>query len=263
MHHVTSHRLSARTLVRHTVLTGAWQVAAASVAVSAVLALAALGGPGVLALGVLACAVVVAWGWAGVLGLPSPRGSFAVLGVAAVLMCAGVVWSAHGLDVPWLPVAAGGSLIASFAHQLLRRDGRPRLVESVSSVCLGMTVTASGTMLVPVSRLDPWLVVAALAAGAVAAAVEVLGRWEQLRPWLVPGSMIAGGLAAVAFAPWSPVSWPVLLLVGVAAGAVGHASRAVFSVLPTLAHLRPRLVSAITSVLLVGIPTYAVAHIIT
>lgn len=261
MWQVTMARALTHTLVRRTVLTAAWQVAGICVVAAALLAFFAMAGPGVLALGLLVASLALAWGWAGMAALPSPRGTCTVLIVGAVLATLAVAADTR-LDVPWLPGALAGGVLGAFLHQLLRVDGRPRLVESVTGVCLGLVVVASGALLVPVLRVEPSLVVATLAAGAAAACIGVLGRWEAVQPWLVPGAMLAGGAAAVLVAPWSLVSWPVLLLVGVVTGVIGHAARSVLSVLPTLAHLRPRLVSALASMLITGVVPYAVAQLL-
>lgn len=260
-------------LRRHPLLTPSSQVTAMVLVASVVLALTAVADPRLLAFGVWAAAMGVAWGWAGTLGLPSPRGSTAVLTLGAVVMVLAVVGRTDPPWLTWLPAAIGTSMIAALVHQLLRRDGRPRLVESVTGVALALGVLASGAMLVPVSRVATGLVVAAMAAAAASAALDLLGRWRRVRPWLVPGSMVAGGLAAVAVtAGWDALGWPTsggaglgwptVLLVGAGVGAVGHASRAVLSVLPTVVHLRPQLVSALTSVLLSGVVAYAVARVL-
>lgn len=261
-------------LRRHPLLTPSSQVTGMVLVVSVVLALAAVADPRLLAFGVWAAAAGVAWGWAGTLGLPSPRGSSAVLALGAIVLVLAVAGRTEPPWLTWVPAAIGASMIAALVHQLLRRDGRPRLVESVTGVALALGVLASGAMLVPVSRVATGLVVAAMAAAAASAALDLLGRWRRLRPWLVPGSMVAGGLAAMAVtAGWDALGWPTsgrvadlgwttVLLVGAGVGAVGHASRAVLSVLPTVVHLRPQLVSALTSVLLSGVGAYAVARVL-
>ena len=52
----------------------------------------------------------------------------------------------------WVPVALSVAMIAAFVHQVFRKDGRPRVVESVSSVVLAVGLLTCGVLLVPASR---------------------------------------------------------------------------------------------------------------
>src|ERR1035437_6041713 len=56
-------------------------VAVAVVALAGLLTVTAFAGPAMVALAVALSAGVIAWGWAGLLGLPSPRGTTLVLAV--------------------------------------------------------------------------------------------------------------------------------------------------------------------------------------
>jgi hypothetical protein len=226
-----------------------------------VLGVTGLAGPVLLAVALGCATVVVAWGWAGTLGLPTPRGTVGVLLVGGAAVLLSVALRQESPWLTWLPAALAVSMIAAFLHQLLRRDGRPRVTESVSSVVLGLAVLTSAVFLVPLARTDAGsaLIIAAVGAAAVSAVTDLLGRSPRLRPWTPPLALAAGGalgalVAALAGQPWVP-----LLLVGVACGGVSHAVRAVFAVLPTLAHARPRLVAALSSVLVVGVVPYVVA----
>ncbi|QFG69552.1 hypothetical protein [Ornithinimicrobium pratense] len=230
-------------------------------AVALTLGIAAAASPVLLAVGLAACASVIAWGWAGALALPTPRGTFGVLALGGLALLAAVVGRDASPWLGWLPAAAALSMIAAFLHQLLRRDGRPRVVESVSAVVLALAVVGTGVLLVPASRTDLGiaLVVGALAAAAASALTDLLGSLPAARPWLTPVALLAGAGAASA-AAWL-LGAPVLVwvLVGVASAALSHAARAVLGHLPTMAHPRPRLVAAIASVLAVGLVPYLVA----
>jgi hypothetical protein len=153
-------------------------------------------------------------------------------------------------------------VIAALVHQLLRRDGRPRLVESVTSVVLGLALVSCGALLVPLVHTEPgaWLVAVTMAAAGASSVTEVAGRWSGVRPWLVPAALLAGGLAAVAVGLAGGLPWPAVLLLGVGAAAVSHAVRMVLSVQPTMAQARPRLVAAVSSALVTGAVAYAVAR---
>ena len=67
---------------------------------------------------------------------------------------------------------------AAFLHQLLRRDGRPRLVESVASVITALALVVSGACLVPLPRTAEGAAVMAVAG----AALGVCGARGPARP---------------------------------------------------------------------------------
>lgn len=228
-----------------------------------VLVAGALADPVVLTFAVAASGTALAWGWAGALGLPAPRGTLVVvlLGSLAVVLAVGARGSAPWLV--WVPAALSIGMIVAFGHQLLRVDGRPRLAESVSSVVLALALVACGALLVPPAHTSEGraLVVAAVLAALASALTDLLGRRPNLQPWLSALAMVAGGLTAVVVALVMDAQWTTWLLVGVAAAALSHAARAVMAPLPTLALTRPRLVMAVASVLVVGIVPYLVAQV--
>lgn len=229
--------------------------------VTLMLGIAAAASPWLLAVGLLACAGVVAWGWAGALALPTPRGTFGVLSLGGLALVLAVVARDTAPWLVWLPAAAALSMIAAFVHQLLRRDGRPRVVESVSAVVLALAVVGTGALLVPASRTDLGiaLVVAALAAAAASSVTDLLTTVPAVRPWCTPLALLAGAGAAALTAVLLDAPVLVWILVGVASAALSHAARAVLRVLPTMAHPRPRLVAATASVLAVGLVPYLMA----
>lgn len=236
-------------------------VAACALVVVLVLGVAAAASPQALGVALVACVAVVAWGWAGTLGLPTPRGTVGVIvvGGLALVLSVGARTDEPGLG--WVPVALSLAMIAAFTHQLLRRDGRPRVVESVSSVVLALALVACGALLVPMSHTADGLalVLAALAAAAASAVTDLLGRIDGARTWLTVAALLAGGGAAALVALWLDRPVAVWLLVGVAAGALSHTLRRVLRPLPTLVHPRPQLVTAVVSVLVVGLVPFLVA----
>lgn len=254
---------------RNPVLTPAVHVALATVVLGALLILVVQPGPRPLAAGVLLLGLLLAWGWAGALGLPSPRGTAAVVALGSILLVGSVVpdlvpgQGPEGLE--WSPVAAGAVFLLAFAHQLFRRDGRPRVVESVSAVVLALALVAGGTLLVPLADhpVGTDLVVAAVAAAVLSSVTDIAGRWLST-PWLVPLSMVAGGAAAVgaAVVVGAELEWTTCLLLGVATGATSQCVRAVLAVLPSMAWARPRLVAAAASLLVAGPLAYAVARVL-
>ncbi len=241
-------------------LSPAVHVAAFVLVTAVVLAAAVLTHPLVLSFAVAACAVVLAWGWAGALGLPAPRGSLVVVLLGSLAIVAAVAARDEAPWLMWVPAALSIAMIVAFGHQLVRVDGRPRLTESVSSVVLALALVACGALLVPVAHTGEGraLVVAAVAAAAASALTDLLGRRPEMHPWLTALAMGAGGAVAVVVALVMQVPWTTWLLVGVLAGALSHAVRTVMSPLPTLALTRPRLVAAVASVLVVGAVPYLV-----
>lgn len=229
--------------------------------VALLVGVAAAASPWSLALALTLCAAVVAWGWPGMLSLPTPRGTVAVVLVGGLALVTSVLVTDSEPWLEWMPVALALAMITSFVHQLLRRDGRPRVVESVSSVVLAVAILAGGVLLVPPSRTVAGLalVLAALAAAVASAGTDLLRVVPALRGWLTPLALLAGGAAASVLAllmEAPPTTW---LLLGVASGGLSHALRAVLVPLPSLAHPRPRLVAAVVSVLGVGLVPYLVA----
>lgn len=239
-------------------------VALVVVAFCLLLGMASLASAGVLAFALAAAVVVVAWGWAGALALPTPRGTVGTIVVGGLALVAAVGLPDEGPWLMWVPAALALAMLAAFVHQLLRRDGRPRVVQSVSAVVLALGLLACGVLLVPLSRTDlgTALVVGALAAALASAVTDLAARWPVLDGWLTPLALVAGGAAAVVVARVMGTEWTTWLLLGVASAALSHAVRAVLGPLPAMAQPRPRLVAALTSVLVVGVAPYLVALVL-
>lgn len=233
----------------------------AVVALAGLLTISAFAGPVLLALAVALAAGVVAWGWPGLLGLPSPRGTTFVLATGSV---AAIGTALAATDYPllaWMPAALAGSLITAFLHQLARRDGRPRLVESIASTITAIAIVVSGASLVVLPRTShgAWVVALASSAVAVSALTDLAGRSQRWRSWLLPLAMMAGGVVAMLLGyAFGAVSWGPALLLGVLAAGVSHAVRRVLAMLPAISGARSQLVSACASVLTCGVVVYFV-----
>ena len=193
--------------------------AATTVTLAATVALAAWVGAVPLAAALMVTTLGLALGWPRLLGLPTQRGSATVLsacGAVAVLVVAG----APAADpLRWLPSVLALSVLAAFAHQLLRRDMRPRLVESVTGVVAGVVCVELGAAWLAVLDHGGDQVVLAAAAAVAAAAVATVLPWPQryTDPLAVVAGAVFGALAAqvldeVASAPAG--------LLGLALGAV-------------------------------------------
>lgn len=239
-------------------------VVAAVAALCGLLALSAFAAPVLVALTVALAGVVVAWGWVGLLALPSPRGTATVLlvGVTATVVTAGLTRSDPFLR--WVPAALAGSVLVAFVHQLARRDGRPRLVESIASTVAAVALLGSGVAFIPMPLVwsGAQVTLVALVAITVGAVVELAARWPVARPWLLPLTMALGGAVAVGVGLLVDVPWTAAALLGVVSAGVSHAVRRVLLSLPSMEHARPQLVSAAASVLSCGVLVYVIGRVL-
>lgn len=238
-------------------------VTAGVLCVALVLGFAVLASPVLLAVALAACAVLVAWGWAGTLNAPTPRGTFGVITLGGLALVLAVGARDQSPWLAWVPPAVALGVVGAFVHQILRKDGRPRVVESVSQVVLALSVVACGALLVPLGHTaaGAGMVLAVLAAAVASSLTDQLGRFPAVRPWLTALALLAGGLAGAVVGLVLDAPLATWLLLGVGAGALSHAMRAVLRPLPTLAHPRPQLVTAVVSVLVVGLLPYLVATV--
>ena len=183
---------------------------------AALLVLALLADPVLLAAGLAWAGIVVAWGWPALLGSSSRFGSSLAIGVTGVLA---PVAAAATTDEPYLrlvPVALVIGLAIMFGHQMVRRDGRPRLTESIGITSLGLAVVALGTTWMPLSRTDRASDIALLGfvAIAVASLADLVAGFARVRPWMLPLAMLLGGAGAMVAASvvGSPAAGPAALV---------------------------------------------------
>lgn len=192
-----------------------------SVAATALLALAAHAGGPVLAAAIALLVVGVAVGWSRLGTMPDAAGTT----VAVVLTgLAGAVLALVSADRqrPLLPFAALIALacLVAFAHELRRRDGRPKLVESVTGTLAGqlVAVLAAGWLLLRQTPLGTNGVVVAAAAVAMTRLVSVVcERIESLTLVTIGWIAFVVGLAAAVGA--SVLLEPKLLLPSLVMGA--------------------------------------------
>ena len=117
-----------------------------SLATAALVAVAAYAGDPFLLAAVGLLVVGTAAGWATLLDLPHPRGTGVVVALAG-LAAAGAAVADRTRDAP---LAAFGIVLAlavlvAFVHELLRRDGRADLVESLTGTFSGEVVVVLGS----------------------------------------------------------------------------------------------------------------------
>ena len=228
------------------------------------LALSGYAGSGLIALTVLLGGAIIAWGWPGLLGLPSPRGTMTVLLIGTLAMVASATFVRDEPYLRWLPAALALSMLASFVHQIARRDGRPRLVESVASTVMALALIACGVCVIPLPLVlgGPQAVAAGAAAIGASALTDLLARWEKLRHWLLPLAMAGGAAASVAFGLGSgSMSWGTAALLGLLAAAASHSVRRLLGHQPAMVGARSQLLSAAASLLTPGVLIYVVARL--
>ncbi len=186
-----------------------WWTAGLTAVVALLAGLGAYAGPGLALAAALVLVVLLAWGWPPLLDLPSPRGTTSVL-VAAGAGSAVAVWRTGAEPrLEWLALALAGGVIAEFVHQLLRRDGRPRLVESVSGTVAGIVVlgSAASVLALPGSQVGAVGVVlwaAPVVAGAVVQLLPFPNRLTMAVGVLV--GLLLGSLAGGMLAGATPLA---------------------------------------------------------
>lgn len=234
----------------------------ASFVMAAFLILAARTDHVVLAAALAWVGLVVAWGWPTLLGSLSRVGSSVAIGIAAILAPVSAALLPNRPHLGLVPVALAIALVAMFLHQLVRRDGRARLVESLATTAGGLAVITTGVTYAPLGRTEGGVEIAcaafvAIAAGAIA---ELFVDREKLRPWLLPASAAVGGVVAAGVAiGFGGPSVIAALVLGALCAAVGFGVRRVLAALPAIQGPRGQLASAAAGMLYPGVIAYAAA----
>jgi hypothetical protein len=233
-----------------------------------VLAVAGYAGGWIVAAAAGLCVLGLAIGWGELLRLPHKSGTATLvggLGLAALVV--GTLASEADSPLPQ-PLAMFAAVIAiavltSFAHELLRRDGRPDVVESVTGTLTGqvIAVLASGWVLLAYTRPGSSAIVVAAAAVAfsrLTSGLPIPGAPEVM-PWVSVGLGAAAALAASFFVTGVPPLNAVV--VGLAVSGVGIAFDQLFG---PLSNRRPDLsvlARAAAPVAAAGTVAYAVIRI--
>lgn len=238
-----------------------WWPPLAGLACAGLLAISAYAGSLPLAGAMLVVCLLLIWGWPVLLGLPAPRGTMAALGGSALLAVGAVGLTRDDPFLDWLALAAAGGVVTCFLHQLLRRDGRPRLVESLSGEVMALALIVCGAALVglPRSKGGADAVLTLAAAVAAVAAVELVPLPERLRtlPILV-GASAAAALAA-GLADHTPVAFGAVVGLAFAIGTI--ALRRLFMARPVLAFAPAAVSVAVAPIAAAGIVTYVLARL--
>jgi hypothetical protein len=193
-----------------------------SIAVCALLAVTAYAGTPYLAAAVVLIVLGIALGWWGLLPLPHPKGTALVVALCGVLAVGVAVWAGEAIDEPLSPFAGllAFAVLAAFLHELLRRDGRKNLVESLTGSFAGQTVAvlAASWVLLPTTDLGFGGIAVATAGAAGSRLVALLPIPGRLLAWV---GVVAGAAAAAAVSPFFPeVKLTTALLIGAGVSAV-------------------------------------------
>jgi hypothetical protein len=242
--------------------TDRWWPGLTALACAALLAVTAYAGSWALGAAALVIAGVMAWGWPTLLELPAPRSTTAALGISAVLADVAVAATRDDPLLDWLALAAAGGVIVCFLHQLTRRDGRPRLVESLSGELMAVALIACGAAVVGLPRTkggaDAVLTLAAAVAAVALVQLVPLPERLMMLPAFV-ASTAAGALAA-GLVPDVRIAFGAV--VGLAYAVAVAFLRRLFSARPVLAFLPAALALAAAPIAASGIATYVLARLL-
>lgn len=237
----------------------------ATVVFAALLALATAADHALGAAAVAWGGLALAWGWPELLGSSSRFGSSFAIGLAGVVAPAVVALTPTEPYLRHVPVVVAGAILAMFLHQILRRDGRPRLTQSVAVGAAGIAIAVIGAAWVPLGRTSGGrevVVVVAVALG-VSAVADLAAPLARVRPWMLPIAallgVVAGGLGGQLVEEVGVLAGAVL---GVLAAGLAHLTRRVLCVLPPIRGLRGQLTAAAASVLVTGVPVSVLATIL-
>lgn len=241
------------------------QLATRAVVTAVLAALLAVAGyvgglPVAIAAGVLV--LVFAVGWPALADLPFRPGSTAVValgGLAAVV-------SVHVVDAqPYLrhlPILFATAILLAFVNELLRRDGRERMVESVSGTIAGTLIAVAAAGWVAIGRVSDGeaLVVSGALALTVGSAVVAL----PLGGWLgaIATTAAAGGVGAIGGAVLPGITTLAGLLLGLAVGVLVATLHALFDRLPALESRLPAFAAVTLPVTVTGFLVYVVGRVL-
>ncbi len=176
-------------------------------------------------------AVALAVGWPGLLALPSPRGTTSVIalsGVAAALAvaadgAAGPGGAGAGEPLRRLPVVLALTVLVASAHQLLRRDLRPRVVDGLGGTLLGAALAGSAAawVVLPGTPAGASLALVAACAAATACLLLLLPLPALGGAALSAGGSVLVAAAVAAAAPGVPAGTGAVLGVVVAVIVLG------------------------------------------
>jgi hypothetical protein len=230
--------------------------------VAAAVAAAAFYGLLPLTIAAAALALLVAVGWPALLDQPAPGGSGLVIGLTGVGAVGAVAATEGEPALRNLPLVLAMGIVLAFVAEMLRRDGRPRLVESLLGTVSGLVVAVSAAGWIATDRTDAGaaLVVTCAATLAVASAISALplaGWWSSIVTVAV-AALAGGGLGYLL----PDVESGTGLWAGVVSGMLVAGLRALFDQLPALGRKQAALAAIVLPVTVGGILVFVVGRVV-
>jgi len=207
-------------------------------------------------------AIAFALGWPPLADLPFRIGSSVVIAIGGIAAVAVVHLTVSQPYLRSLPVVFAGAILLAFINELVRRDGRTRLVESVSGTVAGTLVAVAVAGWVATGRTpggEPIVVIGALAlaVGSVLVALR-LALW--IGALVTTAAAAAAGALGGALLPDIAVGPAVLL--GLAVGILVATLHALFDQLPSLERPWPALAAVTLPVTVTGTLVYVVGRVL-
>lgn len=202
----------------------------------------------------------VGFGWTRLLQVPTGWGLGMIVALTGVT--GGLLVAIDGPGgVRWIPPTLAIGVIVAFVHQMGRRDGRPRLVESVSATVIGQTVVLMGTgWLLPdlaAGTAAPGLLGGAACAVAVLVMTSTWRRKTALPVAIAASTLVAGGLAITL----ETVHVLGGLVAGAVAGTVTAGLHMFFLRQPTVTYRRAAVAAGTASTLAAGLAVHVGARL--
>ena len=178
--------------------------------------------------------LVIAAGWPALMRQPDRVGSATVIALVAVGSVVAVLATHGHPHLRNLPTVVALGVVLAFVNELARRDGRPRMVDSVTGTVAGMVVAVAAVGWIAAGRGAGGVAIVVCGAVALAAASGVsavpLGGWPAglttTAAGLVGGGAVAAVLPALGLVPG--------LALGLAIGLVVAAFAVLFESLPAM-----------------------------
>lgn len=233
-----------------------------SAAVATLVAVAAFVHDLALAGLVAALTLVLAAGWPRLLRLPSPTGSGVVVALAGVGAVTAVTAAGTGPLLGHAAVVVAMAVLLAFVNELVRQDGRLRLVESVTGTVSGVLVVASAAGWVAALQTPGGesLVVAGAASLAVASGVSVVHLGPRAGATVTTGAgVIAGGAVGAVMPDVALVPGAAL---GLATGLLVAAMHVLLEGVPSLRRRLPALAATVLPVVVSGTLVYVVGRVL-
>lgn len=211
---------------------------------------------------VAAFILLVAFGWPALLDLPARAGSRFVVALGGLGALAAVTFSEGEPFLRDLPVVLALAILLAFVNELVRPDGRLRMVDSVAGTVAGVLVVASAAGWVAAGRTAG--ATAIVVVGAVALGVGTASSIVPLSPWLglIVAVGVSGGVGVGLAAVLPGLTLLAGGLIGVAVGILGATLREVFTRLPSLSTRSASIAAVVVPVSVTGTLVYVVGRLL-